>query len=175
MPDTTARRRRILSPCAYICVAPFHQSYATICTVTRHSLNVHLRLAGRRRGAVQCASEQPIGSPSTTSEPVTKETPDRLAGRYRGTWGEFGRFARILLTAFLVLLLLLFFDILAALAAFTLGSFYAIAVLFGVRDVERWVPRLRHSCTLVVMKAAKNIGNIYRTMRREVRRRLADD
>lgn len=95
-------------------------------------------------------------------------------GAQVSTISEFGRFARILGTAFVVFLLLFFVDIVAGLAALTLGSFYAIAVLFGVRGVETWGIRARTFVVRSVTAVANLVKSGYRAVRREVRKRLED-
>lgn len=134
-----------------------------------------------RRRAVVAAAEQPVPTSSASSRnsqplrPPDPEKKDVSGDQYRGTLGEFGRFVRIVATALLFLLVLFFFDILAGLAALTLGSFYAIAILFGVRDADLWVPRLRTFVVSRVIAVAHRVRDMYRFVRREIRSRLEDD
>ena len=88
--------------------------------------------------------------------------------------GEFGRFARIIGTALCASLLLFFVDIVAALAAFTLGTFYAVAVLFGIRSVDTLSARAWNSASRVVLAVGSVWQKGYRYVRREVRKQLED-
>lgn len=114
-------------------------------------------------------------TPAVPSEEVVakKETGEK-SDRYRGTVGEFGRFVRTVIIALLIFLVLFFVDILAGLVVFTVGSFYAIAVLFGVRGAESWGSRARRSAVSAAQTSAKGVQSAYRAVRQEVRKRLED-
>ncbi len=139
--------------------------YSSPSTVQLHwNSNKQIRRIPVRSSSAEDSASQP---------PVQKQT-EKKTERYRGTVGEFGRFARIVATALLVFLLLFFVDIIAGLAALTVGSFYAIAVLFGVRGVETWGPKARSFVVFVVQKASQQVKSAYRAVRQEVRKRLED-
>lgn len=123
------------------------------------------------------SAEKPTAKDASTIPneiPATKKFAEEKSDRYRGTVGEFGRFVRTVIIALLIFLVLFFVDILAGLVVFTVGSVYAIAVLFGVRGAESWGMRARRSAVSAAQTSAQGVQSAYRAVRQEVRKRLED-
>lgn len=98
------------------------------------------RLSIRISGVPVCASSIPSKSSGGKGGGDNSDEDERLQNDRPYVMREFGKVAFV---ATLIGLVLFCFDILVSLVALTLGSVYALAVLFDIRFITKRVSRLR--------------------------------
>ncbi|PXF49868.1 hypothetical protein BWQ96_00028 [Gracilariopsis chorda] len=83
-------------------------------------------------------------------------------------------FTKVASGAFLIGVVLLFYDFLVSLIALSIGLIYAIAVLFEVRGADTLLNRCAASVTRLCTTTAKGLREGWRALRRGVRKGLED-
>lgn len=83
-------------------------------------------------------------------------------------------FTKVASGAFLIGVVLLFYDLLVSLIALSIGLIYAIAVLFEVRGADTLLNRCAASVARLGSTAARGLREGWRALRKEVRKGLED-
>ena len=92
----------------------------------------------------------------------------------RNEVGAFLRFGNTVARLFALFIVFLFVDIVTGLMVLSIGSLYAIAILFEVPRVETLWPKTQNLIQRAFNILIYNLTRTYKTIRRTVRERLTD-